>query len=355
MYKKQGISLIVLVITIIVMVILAGAVVVTLNNSGIIQKASEAVEETNLATVKDIANLAWAEAYTNGVREQTDLEQAVLDAMDEAKVDMSKYTITVTTNGVEVVLGQVEEVLKHSGIIPEGGTYYVAGGEGMTGDFTGLTGDYTGATAVYTAGDEFPTPTQGDVYVYGDYEYRYNKERDFIGGAAPWYNVELNGWSVVVRDITKTTYGNILLSINNKPIVSMLDTFIECDKLTKAPDIPETVTNLMYAFGGCKALQEAPTIPENVTSIHGMFSICSSLTTLPEGFTIPNTVTDFGHCFYGCTLLTGTIEVNANITDRQYYDMCFTGTTKPITITGSCSTETKSALAATAENGNVTY
>lgn len=50
--SKKAVSLIVLVITIIVMVILAGAIILTLDNSGIINKASEAVEETNLATAQ---------------------------------------------------------------------------------------------------------------------------------------------------------------------------------------------------------------------------------------------------------------------------------------------------------------
>ena len=45
--KKQGISLIVLVITIIVMIILAAAVVITLSNTGIIDRAGKAVDLTN--------------------------------------------------------------------------------------------------------------------------------------------------------------------------------------------------------------------------------------------------------------------------------------------------------------------
>ena len=43
MKKKKGISLIVLVITIVVMIILAGAVIINLNNSGIIDRAKEGV------------------------------------------------------------------------------------------------------------------------------------------------------------------------------------------------------------------------------------------------------------------------------------------------------------------------
>ena len=111
MQKKKGISLIVLVITIIVMVILAGAIILTLNNSGIIQKASSAVEETNLATVKEVASLAWAEAYADGVRTQVDLEKAVLDSLTEAKVNTTQYTITVTENGVDVELKRKGNVI----------------------------------------------------------------------------------------------------------------------------------------------------------------------------------------------------------------------------------------------------
>lgn len=46
--NKQGISLIVLVITIIVMIILASTIIVTLSNNGIIKLSSEAVFKSNV-------------------------------------------------------------------------------------------------------------------------------------------------------------------------------------------------------------------------------------------------------------------------------------------------------------------
>ena len=49
MKSKRGISLIVLVITIIVMIILAAAIILSLNNAGIIGNANKAVQETNVA------------------------------------------------------------------------------------------------------------------------------------------------------------------------------------------------------------------------------------------------------------------------------------------------------------------
>ncbi len=104
MQKKRGISLIVLVITIIVMVILAGAIVLTLNNSGIINRAGEAVEQTNLATVKELAQLGWANAYTSGARTEEELKARVDEALEDNKVDVTKYEIKVTTSGVTVEL-----------------------------------------------------------------------------------------------------------------------------------------------------------------------------------------------------------------------------------------------------------
>ncbi len=98
---KQGISLIVLVITIIVMIILAAAVVVTLSNTGIIGRASEATSVTNLNQVQQIATLTWSEAYIDGLRGQ-ELKDAVLGELGEYTND---YTIDVTDKGVTVTMG----------------------------------------------------------------------------------------------------------------------------------------------------------------------------------------------------------------------------------------------------------
>ena len=53
MKNKKGISLIVLVITILVMIILAGVVIVSLQDSNPIDKAKEAVKATDLSTYKE--------------------------------------------------------------------------------------------------------------------------------------------------------------------------------------------------------------------------------------------------------------------------------------------------------------
>ncbi len=104
MKNKEGISLIVLVITIIVMIVLASAVIVTLSNSGIINNASEATELTNLKQVEQLANLAWSEAYLNMAKTDAEFEEMVLEELNKNGVNTDDYVIEVDKNGVTVNL-----------------------------------------------------------------------------------------------------------------------------------------------------------------------------------------------------------------------------------------------------------
>jgi len=113
MQKKKGISLIVLVITIIVMIVLAGAIILSLNNSGIIQKANEAVKSTDEATIKELSQMAWAEAYASGVRNVEDtyvngekvegFQTRVKASLEANGIDTDEYSIKVTTTGVSII------------------------------------------------------------------------------------------------------------------------------------------------------------------------------------------------------------------------------------------------------------
>ena len=266
--------------------------------------------------------------------------------------------------------------LNRNGIIPTGATYTPNGGAVLVGDGT----------------NTFPdAPQTGNTYEEGDYTYKYNYWYNYADNA--WVSAtSQNGWGVRVKDISKTSYGEIVSEIVGKPITNIRFTFYDCKSLTTAPVIPNSVTNMYGTFSGCTSLTTAPIIPNSVTNMYGTFSGCTSLTTAPTipnsvtnmwgtfkdckslttAPTIPNSVTDMSYTFYdckslttapvipnsvtnmygtfqGCTKLTGTIEVNANPT---YYDYCFYGTVKPITLTGS-STK-KSQLASTANKNNIT-
>lgn len=61
---KKGISLIVLVITIIVLAILAGAIIISLSNQNIISQASEASKKADRANAKNVVAMTYAEAVS---------------------------------------------------------------------------------------------------------------------------------------------------------------------------------------------------------------------------------------------------------------------------------------------------
>lgn len=63
--NKSGISLIVLVITMIVMIKLAAAIILSLSNSGIIGKANSAVQANNVAQIKESVALLQMDEMIN--------------------------------------------------------------------------------------------------------------------------------------------------------------------------------------------------------------------------------------------------------------------------------------------------
>ena len=185
--------------------------------------------------------------------------------------------------------------------VPEGGYYYV----GVTGTSVGSTSGYT---AKYGPGEEMPEAVNdGDVYVYGDYEYRYNQvfTHPYAQGAKWSADTTLNGWSVRVRSTSKSSYGEILSSINGKPVNTLSYTFYECTAITDLSNftIPDSVTSMPNTFRDCTSLKYAPKLPKNLTSMYQTFVYCSALTN--EGMpTIPNTVTDMHSAFANCKTLT---------------------------------------------------
>ena len=179
-------------------------------------------------------------------------------------------------------------------VIPEGAVYYV----GVT---NSNTGKYTGATATYTAGQEFPeTVTKGDVYVYGDYEYRYNQR---IAYGSLWMDyTSQNGWGVFALSKTKTSYGPIQEVINGQPITSLGMTFENCKNMTQSPKIPDTVIHMMQTFNGCSSLEVLPELPDCVNYMSSTFANCTSLVDISY-FVIPSNVTQLDGVWSGCTSL----------------------------------------------------
>lgn len=125
--KEKGITLIALVITIIVLLILASVTIATLTGeNGILTRANEAKEQTEIASVKeqaqlDIAN--WiAEELKNGRDTTIDDWEDIKNILETANPDVEdRYYKNVTEEGVETPNGYIvpiEELYTNS---PEGG------------------------------------------------------------------------------------------------------------------------------------------------------------------------------------------------------------------------------------------
>jgi len=132
MKRNKGVSLILLVITVIVMIILTGAIILTINNVKIIPQAENAVDETNLQEVQTIASLIWSDAFVdpNVEKTQEGLEEAVFAGLQKEGIDTNQYIITVNDEGVKVraVSGWVTEFI--DGVpIPKGFVASEADGE----------------------------------------------------------------------------------------------------------------------------------------------------------------------------------------------------------------------------------
>lgn len=103
--RKQGISLIVLVITIIVIVILATAVILSIANNNSIENAKEAKQKHNEASLKEAANLAYLDWYSeDAMGEPTETaEKYVRDRLKRQGFSSTEIEkVEVTENGVTI-------------------------------------------------------------------------------------------------------------------------------------------------------------------------------------------------------------------------------------------------------------
>lgn len=89
------------------------------------------------------------------------------------------------------------------------------------------------------------------------------------------------GWKVRVVDKGKTSYGPIPKTVDGFPIVSLRGAFRNCRKMTQAPAIPDSVTDLTSTYYRCAKLTATPVIPKGVTKVYETFWGCTSLSTPP--------------------------------------------------------------------------
>ena len=314
MQKKKGISLIVLIITIIVMIILASSVILTLSNSGIINRANEAVEKSNLANVKHIASMGWSEAYLNGARTKKELELGVRKALEDNKISSKEFVTFVTTGGVDVMLASDWD---HAYTCTNGlWGERVEGGQKAEGDIVAKFYK-TGRTITLSEGElktiesycvRRPEPQQEEYKLVitgtGEMGNLYVDE-----GVLAWQK-ETEDFVASIKDtssIFSTTEVIIEEGITSIPYCAFLDA-VSLPSIA----IPNSVTDIGdSSFSYCYSLSEI-VIPANVANIgESAFSICESL----EEIIIPDSLTSISYCcFGGCSKLREVV-IPKSITD----------------------------------------
>ena len=183
-------------------------------------------------------------------------------------------------------------------IIPEGGTYLA----NWVYDKTTHTSSYT----VLTAGNEFPKPQKGDMYIYGEYEYCYGYTPD--GYLADWpqeiksimqngglEDYVIDGWGV--RFVGSSQAPEPIIDSINHIAITNLDGTYAFTNIEVAPTIPKTITSMISTYAECRELTTAPVLTEGIEKMCGTFMYCERLTLPPE---IPSSVKDMSNAFFGC-------------------------------------------------------
>lgn len=101
-------------------------------------------------------------------------------------------------------------------------------------------------------------------------------------------------------------------------VTNVVAMFRSCDKLLNAPNIPSRVENCQNMFYYCESLVNGPAeIPDRVKQCESMFEGCISLVNVPLG--LPNSVTNCSKMFYKCeSLVNGPRRLSPNVTTCYY-------------------------------------
>lgn len=279
--KKQGISLITLVITIIIMIILAGVVILSLSNTNIFDKANEAIDEYNLKQVQSLATLKWLDAYYDkDINTEEEYEDYIREALENEGVNTKIYDIEADETHVTITpkldLDSIVANEELNGTTEIGGIKYT-----ITKGVASVTG--------YT--DKLPN----EVVIPAVITYENTLCRVMsVGNSAFMKNTNIT--SVIIEEgVTSIGY----------------ETFKGCTSLTIA--IPHGVISIgMNAFDNCSSLITI-NLSDSLTTIRtSAFANCTSLQTIE----IPNSVTSIGSSvFSGCIKLT---EINVNDNNSTY-------------------------------------
>ena len=299
--KDKGITLITLVISVIVLLILASVTIAALSgNNGILTKAKDAKEKTEIGQEKEVVELATISAQMGEKYQslnQVNLQKEIDKQYGEGKTIVrdngdntftvsfieSKREYDITSKGVEK--GKDWNEIMQNAKAPE---------EQKEERNAGVIGIGTDGKTVNM--DLWEYTLNNGTYTLNDID-------DIKAEDA---NTENKGY--LGKIINGKIEGTVPMYIKGKsdknfiPVTNLKDTFInlqnDFDELVTTPVIPSTVTEMQSTFSRCGKLKNITNLPPKLENFKWTFYECTSF----ENFNmfIPNTVTNMGGTFQKC-------------------------------------------------------
>ena len=273
MKQKKGISLIVLIITIIIMIIISGAIILTLTETNIIDQAETAVNKYNETELKQRVGLVFTEAQ---MAKYTDLEYSIEDNLKTIFEDIyGKDNITVAKSGKNYKVN-VKDSKTTFRIKPDGNIQEY---------------EEMDPTNVYARLDD-----EGVLHLRATEKEGYNIYTDYTSIQSAWNTA---------GDATPASVVKIVIEEKIAPTSanSMFFTFYNLEEI-------ENIQNLHT---------------ENITSMSNMFCVCQKLKSIDLSSFDTSKVNSMSRMFFGCNVL-GNIDVsNFNTANVLNFNEMFVG------------------------------
>ena len=367
--NKRGVSLIVLVITIVLMIILASAVILSLNGGGVIEKARESVFKTRMKTYVEELNLSISNKVLDGTVASTksvnvkttdsDYEEEIrgligsIKKEDVGNIEVHDGILVYLVDSTDEGRYKSVDYLNSIGIIIKSKTGHCIGHHDweeanyLSAKKCSICGledeNYPKLVAIAPHKDQTET---SDIGIGTDGQLvnldLWNYSLHWSGSSVTGYKGEITDGRI--QGCMPQVINNIqVISINNafkdkstlvyapdlpRAVTTMVCTFQSCSSLTKVSSLPEGVIDMQSAFHGCSSLTEAPSVPNTVTNMRGTFRGCVNLNKTPN---IPNGVTDLYYTFCDCRNLIKTPDIPNSVTSMQStFQNCSSLTKAPI-------------------------
>ena len=251
--SKKGISLIVLVITIIVMIILAAAIILSLQSSGVIDRANEAKEKSDNANLLEAANITaseWELEYRLGNISDTAEDYITGKLYDQGFISEQVANLNISENGEVSLKPNWDNTQAYLFDIDSDGVLKAFNREYIKYNRTddGMGGFYEDVEGYYKDKEHTQKLTEATI-------------PNTVTSIAP--NVFEYGYDIEIINLPEG-----LKTIQNTAL---------CDCGVKNVTVPSTVTSIGTNAFAASSVETITILSENVTFGSGAFGNCSYL------------------------------------------------------------------------------